>query len=256
MPHKILIEICAYSIDSALAAQSAGADRVELCANPLEGGTTPSHGAMEFARASLGIKLHVIIRPRGGDFLYSDADFAVMRSDIEFCRRTGVDGIVIGLLLPNGSVDMARTAELAALAHPMSVTFHRAFDMTADPFQALEDIISCGCSRVLTSGLRATAIEGASLIRELVIRARDRIVVMPGAGINDHNLSGLIRATGASEFHASARTTAASAMQFNNAEITFTAPATDNGLSHVATSSDLVKSLVRVASRLSGITRR
>jgi copper homeostasis protein len=256
MPMKILIEICAYSTDSALTAQSAGADRVELCANPLEGGTTPSHGAIEFARASLDIKLHVIIRPRGGDFLYSDADFAVMRSDVEFCKRTGADGIVIGLLLSNGSVDMARTAELTALAHPMSVTFHRAFDMTANPFQALEDIISCGCSRVLTSGLRATAIEGASLIRELVIRAGDRIVVMPGAGINENNLRGLIQATGASEFHASARTRAASAMQFNNAEIMFTAPETDNGLSHVATSPDQVENLVGVASRLSGVIRR
>jgi copper homeostasis protein len=221
---------------------------VEFCANPYEGGTTPSYGAILAARERLQIALHLIIRPRGGDFLYSSAEFAAMPSDIEFCKRAGVDGVVLGLLLPDGSVDVERTRELVALAQPMNVTFHRAFDVTADPMRALEDVIDCGCIRLLTSGRLATAPEGAPLIRELVELARERIVVMPGSGVHQENLAALIAATGAVEFHASARMQAASGMQYRNPEVSF-AP-TGSGvdpLSHIEADPEHVRRLVAIA---------
>ena len=216
-----LIEICAYSLADALTAQSAGADRIELCADASVGGITPSAGIIQTARELLSIPLFVMIRPRGGDFVYSDSEFAAMTRDIEFCRNLKVDGVVLGMLDSQHNVDRARTAELVAAARPMETTFHRAFDLTADPAQALEDVIAAGCSRILTSGHRPTAIEGAVEIAKLITAANGRITVMPGSGVRSTKLADLARHTGATEFHSSARAVAATAKASNTIEQTF-----------------------------------
>lgn len=219
MNTPIQIEVCANSLESALAAEASGAARVELCSALIEGGLTPSPAAIELARERLRIGLHVLIRPRGGDFCYNDLEFAVMQRDIEFCRRAGADGVVIGVLQPDGSVDRTRARELIAAARPMVVTFHRAFDMAADAFQALEDVIALGVERLLTSGQRGSAMAGKELIAELVRRAGKRLIVMPGAGINDGNLCELIAVTGAREYHLSGQKKIGSRMVFRNPHV-------------------------------------
>jgi copper homeostasis protein len=201
-------------VESAINAQIAGADRVELCDNLPEGGTTPSYGTITLVRENLDMSLHVIIRPRGGDFLYSDAEFDIMRRDIEMCGELGVDGVVIGILLANGSIDTGRSARLVEIANPMAVTFHRAFDMCADPVRGLEDIISTGAARVLTSGQKDKVPEGAGLIKALVRQARSRIIVMPGSGLDETNIAEMAKATGASEFHLTGRKVVESEMKF------------------------------------------
>lgn len=211
------LEICAFNLSSALIAQQSGADRIELCVSSEEGGTTPSAGLIRTARESLRIPLYPIIRPRGGDFLYTDEEFTIMLRDIEYCKQVGCDGVVIGMLLTDGTVDKLRCARLIETAYPMGVTFHRAFDWAANPFEALEDIITLGCERILTSGQRPTAMEGASLIDQLVREADDRIIIMPGSGVRASNIDQLAEATGAAEFHTSARLKQASVMDYVNA---------------------------------------
>ena len=208
------LEICVDSIESAINAQTAGADRVEFCDNLYEGGTTPSFGTIASARENLSIQLHVLIRPRGGDFLYNDTEFDIMRRDIDLCGEAGVDGIVTGILRSDGSIDIERTQRLIGLAHPMSVTFHRAFDMCSDPIRGLEDIISTGASRVLTSGQKNKAPEGYELITRLVKLAGKRIIVMPGSGLDESNIAATARETKAFEFHLSARKKADSNMTY------------------------------------------
>jgi len=208
------LEICADSVESALNAQSAGADRVEFCDNLIEGGTTPGYGSIISARNNLTIRLHVLIRPRGGDFLYSDLEFDIMRRDIEICGENGVDGIVTGMLLPGGNIDVDRTARLFEFAYPMATTFHRAFDMCGDPVQGLEDVIATGASRLLTSGLRNKAQDGIELIRQLVIQSGDRIIIMPGGGIDETNAAMIITATKAREIHLTGRKVIESEMIF------------------------------------------
>lgn len=210
------LEICANSVASCVEAQKGGAYRVELCAAVPEGGTTPSYGDMALARERLKIKLHVIIRPRGGDFLYSGLEQQIMLKDIEAARNIGADGIVIGCLTPQGDVDIWRNRELIDAAGNMSVTFHRAFDMCRDPFESLEKIISLGCDRILTSGQQPKAEQGIPLLRKLVKQAAGRIVVMPGSGIDEQNIERIASETGACEFHLSARSVIKSAMQFRN----------------------------------------
>lgn len=214
MISKYILEICANSFESAINAQTGGAHRIELCDNLYEGGTTPSYGAILLAREKLNIDLNVLIRPRGGDFLYSDTEFEIIKKDIEFAKKVGVDGVVLGILLENGNVDTKRTKELVQLAQPMSITFHRAFDMCHDPFIALEDIMNCGCDRILTSGQQNKAVDGIDLLSELVKRAENRIIIMPGSGINESNISEIYRATKAREFHASLRKIVKSKMNF------------------------------------------
>ncbi len=209
-----LLEIAANSVASALAAQDGGAGRIELCASLGEGGLTPSYATIAIARERLLIPLYVLIRPRAGDFLYSDIELETMRRDIEACARIGCDGIVIGALDADGNVALGACRELIHAARGLGVTFHRAFDLARDPALALEDIIALGCGRVLTSGQRASAAEGAALIKTLVGHAGNRIVVMPGAGIDATNVVALRDATGATEFHASARRALASAMRY------------------------------------------
>jgi copper homeostasis protein len=210
------IEICAGSLVSALNAQRGGAHRVELCASLDEGGVTPSPATILLAKKHLQIPVFVLIRPRSGDFLYSDEEFELMKEDVVFCKENRIDGVVLGILTAEGDVDMNRTRELIQLARPMQVTFHRAFDLTIDPFQSLEDIIRCGAARILTSGQTGSAISGADLISELIQKADNRIVIMPGSGITEHNAVDLVRKTRAEEIHASLRSPVNSAMIHRN----------------------------------------
>ena len=219
------LEICVDSVESSLNAQLAGAHRVELCDNLLEGGTTPSYGTITSVRSNIDISLHVIIRPRGGDFLYTDTEYDIMRRDIEICGEAGVDGIVTGILTSDGKVDTLRIARLAEIAYPMSVTFHRAFDMCSDPFKSLEDIINSGAKRLLTSGQQNKAIDGSELIRELIRQAEGRIIIMPGGGLDENNISELAKKTGASEFHLTGRKTVKSDMSFIKSDITMSGSA-------------------------------
>jgi len=215
----MIFEICVDSIAGVRAAKAAGADRVELCADLLEGGITPSLGMIRQARTIPGIGLHVMIRPRGGDFLFDDDEFAIMRSDIETAKAEGADGVVIGLLTAAGEVDAARTRELIALARPLSVTFHRAFDVAAEPFRALEALIELGVDRVLTSGQEASVLEGLPLIVELMNRASNRIIVMPGGGITERNVDRLVAAASPREIHFAALEPAPSAMRFRRPHV-------------------------------------
>ena len=215
---QLKIEVCVDSVESALGAQGGSADRVELCDNLLEGGTTPSAGAIAIARANLSIKLHVIIRPRGGDFCYSDIEFDIMRHDVAVAKELGADGVVIGILTPDGDVDKARTADLIALARPMSVTFHRAFDMTRDPFGALEDLVALGVDRILTSGQEPSVIEGLDLIAQLVQRAGDRVIIMPGGG-TERNVGKVVARSGVREVHVIGPMTLDSPMQYRNPRV-------------------------------------
>ncbi|RYZ97943.1 MAG: copper homeostasis protein CutC [Sphingobacteriaceae bacterium] len=216
-----LLEVCANSVISATAAQQGGALRVELCDNLHEGGTTPSAGSILMARKLLHIKLYVLIRPRGGDFLYNDLEYEVMQADIRHCIEAGCDGIVIGMLNTDGRVDKPRCAELVRMAKQwgLGVTFHRAFDVCKDMYQALEDIIEIGCERILTSGGKTTAIEGAGNIAHLIEKADGRITIMPGAGISEHNIADLVHFTGATEVHSSAKVPLISKMTHYNDHI-------------------------------------
>lgn len=210
------IEICANSVASCLEAQKGGAHRVELCAGIPEGGTTPSYGEIALAREMLNIKLNVIIRPRGGDFLYSDIEHQTMLHDIEIAKKLGVNGVVIGCLTADGEIDLERNKELIDAAKGISVTFHRAFDMCKDPFKSLEQIILLGCDRILSSGQQPTAEEGVELLKQLVKKADNRIIVMPGSGINEQNIGSIALKTNAKEFHFSGRESTESKMEYKN----------------------------------------
>ena len=212
-------EICANSVASCIAAQEGGANRVELCAGIPEGGTTPSYGMIRSARECISIALNVIIRPRGGDFLYSEEEINEMLYDIKVAKELGADGLVFGCLLPDGSVDKVNMARLMEAAGDTPVTFHRGFDHSSDPMQALEDIIELGCARILTSGCRPTALEGAGLLAKLVEKAGDRLIIMPGCGVKESNIAEIARLSGAREFHFSAREPVLSGMVFRNPEV-------------------------------------
>jgi len=197
----VIYEICVDSVAGVQAAKDAGAHRAELCAALIEGGITPSRGMMREARKIPGIKIQVVIRPRGGDFLFDENEFEIMKADIDTAKAEGADGVVIGLLNPAGTIDEERSRELIARAKPSSVTFHRAFDMTPDPFEALETLIGLGVDRVLTSGQEPSVLEGLPLITELVRRAGDRIIIMPGGGITSRNVDRIVDAARPREIH-------------------------------------------------------
>jgi copper homeostasis protein len=205
MSQELLLEVAANSLASAMAAQDGGADRVELCAALELGGLTPSHAQIALARERLRIPLYVLVRPRAGDFHYGDDEFATMIRDIEACVAIGCDGVVLGALDGDGNVDRRHCAELVSAAKGLGVTFHRAIDVSRDPLRSLEDAIALGCERVLSSGAQPSAMQGADLLRELVLRAAGRISVMPGAGVDASNVAALRSQTGAHEFHASAK---------------------------------------------------
>ena len=252
-------EVCANSVESCLAAQEGGADRVELCAGIPEGGTTPSYGEIKIARKLLHkAKLHVIIRPRGGDFLYTPLEMERMEEDIRMCRELGVDAVVIGCLTPDGEVDMEMNRRLIALAkddasswsasgknlNPMSVTFHRAFDRTANPMKALEGIISLGCDRILTSGQQPKAIDGLHLLAELKQKAEGRIKLLAGSGVNEENIRKIFDATGIHEYHFSARVNVPSRMKHYNHEVYMGAKGVDESNSLV-TSKERVENTIK-----------
>ncbi len=197
----MMVEVCLAGVESAVLAQNGGATRIELCENLADGGTTPSQGMMALVREQLSIPIHVMIRPRGGDFCYSDLEFEVMRRDVATAVSLAVDGVVFGLLTPQGRIDVERTRVLMAAARPLSVTYHRAFDVAADPLAALEDLVALGVDRLLTSGQQATAWAGRDLIRQLQVKANGRLHIMAGSGVNAHNAAALITATGVREIH-------------------------------------------------------
>lgn len=201
MVDRPIIEICLESVESVIAAEKGGADRVELCSDLFEGGLTPTIGTVKTALKKSNIKINAMIRPRGGDFCYSDEEFEVMKEDIKAFKETGINGIVFGILTPEGDVDVKRSKEIIELARPLAVTFHRAFDMTRDPYKSLEELIELGVDRVLTSGQEATVPEGADLLEELVQIAGDRIIVMPGCGITERNFPKIRDKIKAKEYH-------------------------------------------------------
>ncbi len=208
----MVLEVCLDSLDSALAAQEGGADRIELCSSLAEGGLTPSLGFLETVRQHLSIPIQVMIRPRGGDFCYSELELEVMQRDIEYAKKAGADGVVFGLLNPDGTIAVEATRNLLVLAHPLSVTFHRAFDLTRDPLEALQVLMDLGVNRVLTSGQAASAFEGLELISRLLETAQGQIVIMPGGGVEKY-LKAILK-TGLQEIHLSGRTKQESPMQF------------------------------------------
>lgn len=219
MAHTVKLEVVVDSVESALAAQAGGAARVELCADLLEGGITPSAGMIAAVRRALTIGLMVMIRPRGGDFCYSAAEFAVMQHDLRVAKELGADGVVFGILTPEGTIDRPRMAELIALARPLAVTCHRAFDMTCDLSAALEELIGLGVERVLTSGGESSALEGLEQIAALHEQARGRIAVMPGGGITERNIGKIVAATAVREVHVSGRATVEGPMVYRNARV-------------------------------------
>jgi copper homeostasis protein len=239
------LEVIAFDLASCLIAEAHGANRIELCANPHEGGTTPSYGMIATARGCTSIQLFPIIRPRGGDFLYSRGEFDSMVADIRQCEQLGCDGVVIGLLRKDGSVDVDRCAELVRHAGDMEVTFHRAFDRVKDPITALEEITALGCSRILTSGLRPNVDLGKTMLRTLVEAAGGRITIMPGSGVRVGNIGELARFTGARAFHSSARTVHASSMEYVN-------PAMDEDLQSVSINPAEVSELRRILDAYAG----
>jgi copper homeostasis protein len=213
---NIIIEIATSDYASSAAAASGGADRIELCDNLAEGGTTQSKAIILHCREKLDLQIFPIIRPRGGDFLYTADEFRIMMDDIRTCKELNCDGVVIGILNADGSIDVERSGRMVELAYPMEVTFHRAFDRCKDPFEALEQLINMGCTRILTSGQQPTALEGISLIAQLVKAAEERIIIMPGSGVRKENIAQLIERTGAVEMHSSLRTKVQSKMEFRH----------------------------------------
>ena len=218
---KNIIEVCAASVQSALNAQKAGAHRVELCGGLEIGGITPSSATIIQTKALLDIDVFVLIRPRGGDFCYSVLEIETIKEDIIFCKENKIDGVVIGMLEKDGTVNLPQLKELVELAAPMQVTFHRAFDRAADPLLALEKIIDAGAHRILTSGQKATAYEGRFLLKELVKKSNNRITILAGAGINRQNILNIARVSKTNEFHLSGKSIVKSPMNIEDSTVQF-----------------------------------
>ena len=219
MTAKRILEVCAFTIQSCVIAERAGAARVELCDNPVEGGTTPSWGLIRQARERLSIALYPIIRPRAGNFLYDEEEIEIMRQDIRICRELGCEGISVGVSHIDSTINQDMMKRIVEWAGPMGVTCHRVFDGTPDPYEALEAVIASGCERILTSGMKAAAPDAGPLLRELVKQAGNRIVIMPGAGVKSGNIRRLAEETGATEFHSSARVIAPNPLTYVNREV-------------------------------------
>lgn len=218
--NSVLVEVCANSVESCIAAEKGGAKRVELCAALSEGGTTPSYGMVKKARESINIALHVIIRPRGGDFLYTSDEIEEMLEDIKQLKPLGVNGFVFGALRRDGSVDIEACKRLIEASKGVTTTFHRAFDVCADREKALEEVIALGFNHVLTSGGKSTAYEGIPALKELVKQAGNRISIMPGAGVTEQNAKDIIERTGATEIHGSFKSIYKSKMEYFNTDVT------------------------------------
>jgi copper homeostasis protein len=247
MSGKSKIEICANSVESAVKAQEGGAYRVELCAGIPEGGTTPSFGEIRMARQLLQqTKLHVIIRPRGGDFLYSHLEQEIMLHDIKVARQLGADGVVFGCLTAEGDIDIPAMKKLMNAVGNMTVTFHRAFDMCRNPKEALEQIIQLGCHRILTSGLEANAVEGIPMLKQLIEQADGRIIIMPGCGINPGNIFQIAEETGAMEFHFSGRSSYESGMIYRNPKVSMGGTVKIEEFQKNVTNTEIVKEAVSI----------
>ena len=242
---KRIIEICANSAQSCVEAEMGGASRVELCAGIPEGGTTPSYGEIKTAQALTStIDINVIIRPRGGDFLYTEAEVEAMLLDIELCKQLGVHGVVFGCLTSEGDIDVPLMRRLIEAAKPLSVTCHRAFDVCRDPFAALEQLIELGCDRILTSGQQSTAEKGIPLLKQLVEKAGERIIIMPGCGVREGNIARIEAETGAQEFHTSARSVVHSQMRYRKEEVPMGSSAVTSEFETVQTDRKKVKQFV------------
>jgi copper homeostasis protein len=211
---KYIIEIATSDFVTTKSAVEGGADRIELCANLAEGGTTPSFGTIKQCREAFDVSLYPIIRPRGGDFLYTEEEFDIMLQDVRLCKQLNCDGVVIGLLNADGMIDVKRTSILIEAAYPLGVTFHRAFDRCKDPFEALEQLIEIGCERILTSGQQPSVVDGVELVTQLNKAANERIIIMPGSGVRKENIKMLAEKTGCVEFHSSLRGKESSRMEF------------------------------------------
>ena len=236
---EFTLEIIGFNLESCRIAQASGANRIELCSNQGDGGTTPNYGYIKAARKLLQIELYCMIRPRGGDFFYSDEELEVMMDDVRMAKQLGCDGVVIGMLNKDGSVAKEQCKQLVELAYPLGVTFQRAFDRVKEPFAALEDVIDTGCERILTSGLVPSCHDGAKLIGELNKKANDRIIIMPGSGLRSSNVIDVARITGATEFHTSARI-------FTNTQMNFVNPAMEEDLKEVMVDGEEVTKIVQV----------
>lgn len=253
---SVLVEACVDSVESALAAQAGRAGRVELCANLVEGGTTPSAGTIALARERLDVPLFVIVRPRGGDFLYAAEEREVMRRDVELARRMGADGVVVGALTPDGRVDEPVTRMLVDAARPMQVTFHRAFDLARDPHEALDALLALGVDRVLTSGAAPTALEGAGTLAALVRQAGGRLVVLAGGGITEENVSRVVALSGVREVHVRGAVRVESRMRHRRPGIAFGKPYTPDEYSRVVTSAERVRHVVAACGAVADVAPR
>ena len=247
--NDLIVEVCVDSLESAVAAERGGAKRVELCSALQEGGVTPSAGLIATARKEVSVALHVMIRPRAGDFYYSADEFSVMSRDVLMAKQLGADGVVFGLLNRNGRVDIPRTRQLVDLARPLKTTFHRAFDMSSDLLQSLDDVVGAGVDRILTSGSAQSALEGAETLSELVRASGERVIIMAAGGINDQNIEAVIKQTGTREIHVGLRTPVASPMQFMNENISM---GTIKGQEYqrFMVTEESVKRLIRAAGRV------
>ncbi len=219
MSDKAVLEVCAFHIESCLIAEKCGAVRVELCDNPIEGGTTPSFGTIKNVRERISILLYPILRPRSGNYFYSDEEFAILKDDIQMCKELGCDGISVGISGIDSKIDIERLKRVVDWAGGMGVTCNRVFDCAPDPFEALENVIVCGCERILTSGQKTAAPDAADLLKQLVEQAGERIIIMPGAGVKSSNIAMLKKETGAKEFHSSARKILPNPVTYINMEV-------------------------------------
>jgi copper homeostasis protein len=240
---ELNLEVCAFTIQTCMIAEKAGAVRVELCDNPVEGGTTPSYGTIRQVRESVSIAVYPIIRPRSMNYYYDKNEWKIIQHDIAICKELHCDGVSVGAQKKNGEIDADKMKQLVEWAYPMKLTCNRAFDAVPDPYEALEILIEAGCERVLTSGLAANAPEGISVLKKLVMQANGRISIMPGAGVRAENLGNLIKETGATEFHTSARKAVANTMQYSNPAVT------DAGNMYVADEEELRK-IVRILKQI------
>lgn len=234
--NHILCEICVESLDGAHTAQEAGAHRIELCSSLSEGGLTPSAGLIQQVRQNIHLPIHVMIRPRRGDFVYSPSEVNTMIADITYAKQQGANGIVFGLLNPNGTIDTQQTHKLIQIAHPLSITFHRAFDLTRDPIEALDTLITLGINRILTSGCAPSVEQGIETIQQLIKHAQDRITMMPGGGINAQNAKTIIQKTNAKEIHFSASSQTESLMHYRNEQLAFSSPPRSEYTNHTTDS--------------------
>lgn len=216
MSQHILLEICVFNVATAIAASNAGADRIELCENYANGGTTPSYGYLKTIREKITIPVFPMIRPRGGDYFHTADEIAIIKKDILLCKELGFDGVVFGLLHQDGTVDKDNMARLVEAAYPLEVTFHRAFDRCKNPLEALEILIEAGCNRILTSGQEPKVTDGLTLVKQMVDQASGRIIILPGSGLNSSNVKHIIDSTGVTEVHTSARIRVASSTLFRN----------------------------------------